>query len=124
MVTPRAKLWNEFIQAKNGCLGLEILMPTLEPKSIITYDRSYYASIDGKVRVTLDQNLVSFQQISQFGPNLRHGRRHLGFIVLEIKVSNENKVLLNEVIKDLPFSTKRFSKYFAQRKFLAPNELC
>ena len=46
-------------------------------KSIITYDREYYASFDEKVRVTIDQNLKTFIQDNSIRPNLNYYRPHI-----------------------------------------------
>jgi hypothetical protein len=89
----------------------ELFLLNQQPKSIITYDRDYYVSFDERVRVTIDQNLKTFNQVNYKKPNLDYSRDHIGFVIFEIKVSQENESLVKEVLKDLPFSAKRFSKY-------------
>ena len=76
-------------------------------------DQTYLvsASFDGKVRVTIDQNLKSFNQENSTKPNLNYYRPHIAFVIFEIKVSQENESLVKDVLRDLPFSAKRFSKY-------------
>ena len=110
-INPDAKNWETFLKpnSKSGVINKFLL--NQQPKSIITYDRDYYISFDEKVRVTIDQNLKSFNQENFKKPNLSSSRPHIGFIIFEIKVSEENEALVKEVLKDFPFSAKRFSKY-------------
>ena len=106
-----AKTWETFLMPNSDSRDSELFLLNQQPKSIITYDRDYYVSFDGRVRVTIDQNLKTFNQVSYKMPNLDYSRDHIGFVVFEIKVSQENESLVKEVLKDLPFSAKRFSKY-------------
>ena len=56
-ICPKAKTWKTFLIPNSAASDSEWLLLNQQPKSIITYDREYYASFDGKVRVTIDQNL-------------------------------------------------------------------
>jgi len=106
-----AKTWETFLTPNSDSRGAALLLLNQQPKSIITYDREYYLSFDGKVRVTIDQNLKTFKQENATSPNLKYYRPHIGFVIFEIKATQKNESLVNEVIKDFPFSAKRFSKY-------------
>ena len=110
-ICPNAKTWETFLTPNSNSRCSNWFLLNQQPKSIITYDREYYASFDGKVRVTIDQNLKSFIQENSIRPNLNHYRPHIAFVILEIKVSLKNEYLLKDVLKDFPFSSKRFSKY-------------
>ena len=110
-VNPSAKSWERFIHTKSSSEEIDIILSRMEPTSIVSYDRSYYSSHDEKVRVTLDQNLTSCLQLNRFKPNTIYKRPHFGFIILEIKVLQKNEHLIHDVLKDFPFSPKRFSKY-------------
>ena len=82
-----------------------------QPKSIVCYDRSYFCSFDRKVRITIDENINTFDQSKFYSPNFTNSRKHFDTIIIEIKIDKENSRLLRSVIKELPFSPKRFSKY-------------
>lgn len=103
--------WKDFIlQKKNQSLPHHELL-NLKPKSIVCYDRSYYCSFDRKIRITVDQNITTFDQFKFYSPNFTNSRKLFATIIIEIKIDKENSRLLRSVIKELPFSPKRFSKY-------------
>ena len=110
-ICPNARTWETFLthNLSSNCSNWYLL--NQQPKSIITYDREYYVSFDGKVRVTIDQNLKSFSQGNSNIPNLNYCRPHIAFAIFEIKISQENESLVKDVLRELPFSAKRFSKY-------------
>ena len=110
-IYPNAKTWEAFLTPNSNSRCSKWFFLNQQPKSIITYDREYYASFDGKVRVTIDQNLKSFNQENSTRPNLNYYRPHIAFVIVEIKVDHENEYLVKEVLEDFPFSAKRFSKY-------------
>ena len=87
------------------------ILLNLKPVSIVTYDRSYYCSFDNKVRITVDRNLKTFDQTISKSPNLFKNRSTPKIVVIEIKVSNKDSVLIHNTLKNLPFTAKRFSKY-------------
>jgi hypothetical protein len=106
-----AKTWETFLSPNSNSRSSNLFLLNQQPKSIITYDREYYVSFNGKVRLTIDQNLRSFNQENSTKPNLHYYRPHIAFVIFEIKVSRENESLVKHVLRDLPFSAKRFSKY-------------
>ena len=110
-IDPKGKDWSNFIKTDSYSEKLDFHIHNLEPKSIIRYDRDYFTSFDDKVRITIDQNLNSFAQTSRYAPNLEYGKHHSNLFIVEIKVSQENESLLKNILRDLPFSAKRFSKY-------------
>ena len=110
-ICPKAKTWKTFLIPNSASRDSEGLLLNQQPKSIITYDREYYSSFDGKVRVTIDQNLKSFSQENSAKPNLSFYHPHIAALIFEIKTSLENEPLVRQVLKELPFSPMRFSKY-------------
>ena len=110
-ICPSAKTWETFLTPNSGSRDSDWFLLNQQPKSIITYDREYYSSFDGKVRVTIDQNLKSFSQENSTKPNLSFYHPHIAALIFEIKIPLENESLVRQVLKDLPFSPKRFSKY-------------
>ena len=109
-IDPKARKWSTFINFLKK-EEVDIIQSNLKPQSIVSYFRSYYASFDGKVRITIDQNLKTYQQTNLLRPNFTFHRKHSNTVVLEIKVSAKDSNLIREGCKDIPFNPQRFSKY-------------
>jgi len=110
-INPNAKSWGGMIESKDEKHGPNIVLLNQLPKSIISYDRQYFCSFDGKVRITIDQNLKSLSQNSNWGPNFDQFRKHYNFMIIEVKVSSKDEHLVELVRQEIPFTPKRFSKY-------------
>ena len=110
-ISPTARKWNQFLHSNLDNSISNYYLHNLIPQSIITYQRSYFASFDGKVRLTIDHNLKTYAQNNFFNRNFECKRLLNDILVLEVKVSRQNQSLLPHVLKDLPFNTRRFSKY-------------
>jgi SPX domain protein involved in polyphosphate accumulation len=57
----------------------------LRPTSIVSYERSYFSNYDRNLRVTLDRNLVSFDQRLSTRPSYFYKKNHNGLLILEVK---------------------------------------
>ena len=110
-INPEAKSWNEMIEQKGDSKTVDTLLLNHAPKSIVSYSRQYLCSFDGKVRITIDQDLQSFAQNSPRGPNFDQVRKHYNYMIIEVKVSSKNEHLIELVRKEIPFTPRRFSKY-------------
>lgn len=111
-ITPNATTWDDLIsQEKRTELNSYRFIKSKLPVSIISYDREYYCSMDGKVRVTIDSNLKSFDQRNNISPNLKFKRNFSNQIIVEAKVNASDEKHLKTFHQELPFSCKRFSKY-------------
>jgi hypothetical protein len=113
IIDPSENSWDKFVSptSYNG-IAISYLY-NLIPQSIVSYHRSYYASFDDKVRITIDRELQTYSQLSSLYCNLKYEKLFLNKIIMEIKVSENNQIILKEVLNDFPFSQKRFSKYCA-----------
>jgi len=81
------------------------------PVLINRYKRKYFVSHDKKIRVTLDNNLVIYDQTRKRIPNY-HSKSNLPkFLVLEIKFSGELRDHVVNLLGDIPWRSSRFSKY-------------
>jgi len=111
-VNPKALRWDTFY-LNNGLkqnihtANLNFLKPT----SIVSYERSYFSNYDRNLRVTLDRNLVSFDQRLSTHPSYLYKKNHHGLLILEVKTDACHEDLVSSFIKDIPFSGRRFSKY-------------
>ena len=110
-VNPNAKSWGGMIESKDEKHGRNIVLLNQLPKSIISYDRQYFCSFDGKVRITIDQNLQSFLQNFPFFPNLIRSKKHYNFMIIEVKFDSKDEHLVEMVRQEIPFAPRRFSKY-------------
>ena len=111
ILNPDSTTWKDFFKQKNNQLLPHHKLLSHQPISIVCYDRSYFCSFDRKVRITIDQNINTFDQSKFYSPNFTISRKLFATIIIEIKIDKENSRLLRSVIKELPFSPKRFSKY-------------
>jgi len=109
-INPIARNWSNFVKFLKK-EEKDLILNYLKPKSIVSYQRSYYASFDGKVRLTIDRNLKTYRQDRGINPNLSRPKDHSELIIMEMKVDISNSNLIREVCKDIPFNPKRFSKY-------------
>ncbi len=98
-------------EEKKEKLHLKNTFKTYLPTSIVSYKRDYYESKNKKIRITIDQDLRSYQQMSRLKVNFSHYKDHSSLVIMEIKTSYEEDKLLTRVLQDFPFSAKRFSKY-------------
>ena len=123
-VDPSSRKWSGFLISDDIAKDRILIGDNYIPQSIVSYKRDYYTSFDGTVRITVDQNLQTYQQDKFSTPNLNFSTNHNPLVILEIKVGMQNFHLLKEVVKQIPFSPKRFSKYckslLPQRPFLLP----
>ena len=83
----------------------------LDPKSIVTYDREYFGSFNKKIRITIDHNINYFHQYIKDYVNTNKGTKLGNQIVVEIKLDHKDEDFLLQVLQDIPFTPRRFSKY-------------
>jgi SPX domain protein involved in polyphosphate accumulation len=75
------------------------------------YRREYYASFDGRVRVTLDSGNTVYDQMLAARPNLTRSAPPSGLAVLEGKAAWSDRDLLELVLQRFPYRVSRNSKY-------------
>lgn len=81
------------------------------PVILLSYQREYYQSFDGSVRVTLDRCLVAYDQRQHDRPNLLFPTPMADEIVVEFKAVSLNDAALSTVIDGAPFRLSARSKY-------------
>lgn len=88
---------------------------TLYPMPVLinSYQRAYYETPDGELRLTLDSRLRAFDQRARSVPNLSRGTRIAETAVIELKGGIEDAPLrrLSSAVAALPVRADRFSKY-------------
>jgi predicted alpha/beta-fold hydrolase len=89
-----------------------VLLQTVNRPTLLTrYQREYYATPDGAVRVTLDFAQVAYDQRFSPRPNLRARLPIADTVVIEVKTTQEQAERLPEVVARFPVSRSRNSKY-------------
>ena len=75
------------------------------------YEREYYVSWDGQIRLTLDTRLTVYDQRFSRRPNLRYPTPLPDTMVIELKADTALVDRLSDVLNTLPFRPERNSKY-------------
>ena len=80
------------------------------PISLITYNRSYFRSINKKIRLTIDSNILYFKQ---YNNNFNYNNTiHLNpSIIIEFKYDVCDRHMLSQNLQDFPFRISKNSKY-------------
>ena len=81
------------------------------PVLINRYDREYYQLRDALVRITVDENLVIYDQRFKSLPNISRPADLPRVMILEVKGARKDQPLINHVVQGLPIRVGRFSKY-------------
>lgn len=111
LVNPNAKRWDNFINWGKRDFSRKTQLIGRFPSAIVCYDREYYESLDKKIRITVDHALKTFEQISSRRVNFQKGKFHSNLVVTELKSDWRDSERLKDVLRDLPFTPRRFSKY-------------
>jgi hypothetical protein len=105
--------WNEVtaIIAAQVTGHLHELICVSRPVMINTYQREYYCSSDGEVRLTLDYGQVAYDQRLSARPNLAFRLPLRNQMLIEIKSAADNGKQLADVLAEFPLRVGRHSKY-------------
>ena len=108
-----SKNWDDFMypDIMSGLTTIGLSSHNQFPSSIVRYRRKYFISSDGKIRVTIDDQLQFFDQRLSSEPNVKISENsHLG-IVLEVKLQETDSNMLPLISNAINFIPSRFSKY-------------
>jgi hypothetical protein len=89
------------------------------PMLINRYQREYFVSADGSLRVTLDACQQAFDQRYSSFVNTRQAVTLDDVVVMEVKCAPDDVDAASEVLSDLPISVSRHSKYCSSLAALA-----
>lgn len=105
--------WPEVVRHLEGALepALAVWLRT-HPRPVLfnRYEREYYATLDGRVRITLDSGNAVYDQAGP-RPNLTRRTPGGGTAVLEGKAGWRDRELLEVVLQSFPYRVTRNSKY-------------
>jgi hypothetical protein len=81
------------------------------PAVLLSYQREYFQSFDGRIRVTLDRGLRAYDQRQTERPNLRFPAPMADEFVIEFKATSLYGDAVSAVIDSVPFRVTACSKY-------------
>lgn len=90
------------------------------PQAVLinSYQRRYFASTSGKIRVTIDNDIQVYGQIQSSQPNFKNLSNLCDFLVLEVKCHPTHHLEAQALIDKLPLRISRCSKYVIGRQSL------
>ena len=91
------------------------------PVLLNRYNRKYFLSHDGKVRVTIDNKLVFFDQRFKSALNIKHSANNPDFFVVEFKFNRDDREWASQYIQTIPIRVSKSSKYCNGLRFLSGN---
>jgi hypothetical protein len=105
--------WRDMQSRVLSQLPLEIhpLLDFIRPILISIYQREYYVSADGLIRITLDTDAKAYSQSFGGNPNLTKLLPMRNVCILEIKAGANCNVEIAEVLAEFPQYACAFSKY-------------
>jgi len=90
-----------------------------QPVLINRYQRRYFVSGDGRVRLTLDWDQRVFDQRRRASPNFEHASNVVELLVVEFKFAPDDHPLASRCIQGIPLRLSRNSKYTGGVRFVS-----
>ena len=81
------------------------------PVVLSVYFREYLASGDGLVRLTLDTDLCSYDQLMTARPNIWFRQPLEQPVIVELKSDVKNATSISDILSHFPIRSNRYSKY-------------
>jgi hypothetical protein len=91
--------------------GWNLCLAGLEPAQWVRYQREYFTSADGRVRLTLDRELACFDQRRLARLSARERSATPRVVVLELKCAPEHHDVARAIVGRLPMPLGRCSKF-------------
>lgn len=89
----------------------EYLFYEREPVLLVGYQREYYETFDGRVRITVDHHLEAFDQRQRGRLTMHYPLPASAAAIVECKGTQQNGEALAAVLASAPFRITRSSKY-------------
>jgi hypothetical protein len=106
--------WKETIETVRANVGPEwqaLLQTVNQPALLNHYQREYYVTPDGAMRITLDFAQAAYDQRLALRPNLCIRLPVADTVVIEIKAAQEHVERVQEAVAQFPVPRSRNSKY-------------
>ncbi len=110
----RQQTWSEIYHVLRAALAPQVAIWLAEmstPTLINCYHRSYYATPDGDIRMTLDTALRVYDQRLGSRPNITSPAPLPEIVIVEWKAAAEHLPRLADLLAEFPFRPDRHSKY-------------
>ena len=91
--------------------GKRILLNNPNPVLINQYDRKYFVTHDGAIRLTVDRNQNVWDQRYKPKPNYLHRANLCKSLVVEVKFNRGEQAYASQIIQGIPLRVSRNSKY-------------
>ena len=95
-----------------------IFFETLTPTIINRYQREYYLSMDGVIRVTLDYGIQAFGQSFGFKPNINFPQPIKNDVIIEMKAPKNAQKRMSNALAEFPLRCSQNSKYLNGIEFV------
>lgn len=102
--------FRNFIRESELSGDVKATLSDLYPVLLNRYHRSYFQSVDGKFRLTIDAD-IAFYKINRLRNNFLGGKTDNHSVVLEIKYDSSDDDLVKKITNAFPFRVTRNSKY-------------
>jgi hypothetical protein len=109
-----AARWSDILKTicANVTANWRALLQTVEQPTLLNhYQREYYVTSDGAVRVTLDWAQAAYDQRLSPRPNLCFPLPITDSVVIEVKAGQNQAERLEEIVAQFPVHRSRNSKY-------------
>ena len=103
--------WMSELRAHATGFFAEWLAQVSHPTLLSSYTREYYESPDEQIRVTIDHDLIFYDQVAYSQPNLHYGMFADDLVVIEIKAAPCLHKRVSQALSSFPFRPDRYSKY-------------
>ncbi len=106
--------WSAFIQQLRQRVSgdFDMWMSALgQPTLINGYRREYYESRDRQVRLTIDYDMIAYEQFTYRSPNLVYKAPIPSQTIVEVKADSALHRRVSNVLSSLPLQVSRNSKY-------------
>jgi hypothetical protein len=106
--------WNqvESLLAENSVFFSNWIHAT-HPVMVNRYQREYFTSSDGIVRITVDTGHIVYDQTFGISPNLIFSKPLDDLVIIEVKASVGEEKRISSVVSELPLYATQFSKYLS-----------
>lgn len=105
--------WDSLLTDLRDALPAEgaLLLDGMRPSLLNQYQREYYVSMDGAVRLTLDFGLVAFAQTFGCAPNIAFAEPLRDDVVIELKAPKTAHQQVADALSGFPLYVQQNSKY-------------
>lgn len=101
-------------QGFTDCLPIEfqtMMMRYPDPIALVEYKREHFVCLHHDIRLTIDYDLVFYDQCGKSCISTSFGQRLQGAVILEAKMPPGKERHLNSLLAPMPARVTRFSKY-------------